>query len=127
MAQTPDQERNFAQGRTEAGMSWREALLTFCMFSVLVAAITGYILLWIALTAPRAKAGAGPAEKVTLTCPLALGIQEAAKTRMVYLDGVFDETDNIVEKATLAVEINGLDGLEAQMIVWRLVNCTPPQ
>lgn len=58
-----------------------------------------------------------------LDCPLAEDIEEAALTRTIYLGGIFDEISSVVEKVTLATEIDALNQLHAQMIVWQEANC----
>ena len=67
----------------------------------------------------------GPAIQIqpVLDCPLAADIAEAALTRTIYLGGVFEETSNVVEKVTLATEIDALDQLREQMAVWRESYC----
>ncbi len=61
-----------------------------------------------------------------LDCQLAKDIAEAALTRTIYLGGVFEETSSVVEKVTLATEIDALDQLRDQMIVWQKANCMTP-
>jgi hypothetical protein len=58
-----------------------------------------------------------------LDCQLAKDIEEASLTRSIYLGGIFEEISSVVEKVTLATEIDALNQLHTQMIVWREANC----
>lgn len=60
---------------------------------------------------------------LTLTCPLAADVEESSKTRMIYLEGVLEQTTNEVEEVTLTVEIGALRELRDLMNVWKAVNC----
>ncbi len=58
-----------------------------------------------------------------MTCQLSEDISEAAETRAIYLVGVYERTTSVVEKTTLAVEINGLWNLKVSALDWQLDNC----
>lgn len=60
---------------------------------------------------------------LTLTCPLAADIEEASKTRAIYLAGESIQTTSEVEQTILNVEIGALEELRDFMNVWQGVNC----
>ncbi len=103
-------------------MSWRTAFIIFCWVGIVAGCIT-----IVSFFLREAKAGAAHVEKPALTCPLAQDVQEASLTRIIYLGGVAEETTSTVEKITLYVEIDALEQLRQMMVVWRGVNCNPPQ
>ncbi len=59
----------------------------------------------------------------SMNCELAGNIQDASETRTFYLQGVYDKTTSIVEKATLRVEIDALVTLRWESILWQKENC----
>ena len=58
-----------------------------------------------------------------MDCQLALDIEEAAKTRAIYLEGVRDMVSSEIEKTTLTAEINALIDLRQTATSWILLNC----
>ena len=60
---------------------------------------------------------------LSLTCPLAVDVEEASKTRAIYLAGELEQTTSEAEQATLIVEIGALEELRDFMNVWQGVNC----
>ena len=66
---------------------------------------------------------AGEVPPIEMTCQLSEDIAEAAETRAIYLVGVYDKTTSVVEKTTLAVEINGLWNLKISSLDWQGENC----
>ncbi len=66
---------------------------------------------------------AGGAFSVKMTCQLSEEIAEAAETRMIYLEGVYDKVTSVVEKTTLTAEINALWELKINALGWQGENC----
>jgi hypothetical protein len=73
-----------------------------------------WIVLAIVLLAPSASA---------MDCQLAKDIEEAARTRGIYLEGVRDMVSSEIEKTTLTAEINALIDLRQTATSWILLNC----
>ncbi len=104
-------------------MSWRDGFETVLLGCCIVAGCM--VLVHAVLSINAAQAGRlGAGENPTLTCPLAQEVQEASATRVIYLGGVAEQTDSVVETITLSVEIEALEQLRRMMIVWRGVNCS---
>ncbi len=65
----------------------------------------------------------GEVPPVKMTCQLSEDIAEAAETRMIYLEGVYDKVTSVIEKTTLTVEINALWELKINTLGWQGKNC----